>query len=164
MHLLVTIPDSSANQGSTVRLLARLAPVFRVEWRDQERVHVAEFPHLPQHLESAVRLLSEAVNIPNVQAVMNGRLVQNLTQFLSTLLCYRDSLGEEDKQAYCDRRAGRVSEAAGCPVWTCQARCPFICVRCLQITQEAGAPPVSEQLRRIAIKAEMDWCPNLRLP
>lgn len=162
--LTVWIPESDAATFPSVRILARLAPVFDTEGEGTPRTYVAEFPDLPEYLDQAIRLIGEVINLPGVLVTIEGRAVANLTQFWSALLCYQNSLGEHDRQAYCARQADRVGEAAGCRVWTCQARCQFICTRCLQVVRKSGAPPVSDQLRQIAIEAEVEWCPNLRLP
>jgi hypothetical protein len=97
-----------------------------------------------------------------VRATINRREIANLTKFWSALICYRESLWEENPQTHCARQANRVGDEAGCPVRTCHARCPFICARCLQVVREQGAVQVAEQLRQIAERAEVDWCPNLR--
>ena len=164
MRLSVSIPETKAANFSAARILAQLAPVFEIAGEGEARTFLASYPDLPKDLDLAVRLIGEIISLPNVQATINSRPVASLSKFWSALLCYRDSLGEHDKQAYCARQADRVGEAAGCPAWTCQARCPFICTRCLQVVRREGAPPVSDQLKAIAVLAEVDWCPNLRLP
>jgi hypothetical protein len=93
---------------------------------------------------------------------INGRRVENPTKFWTALLCYADSLREPDPRAYCQRKSARLSDVAGCPSATCVSHCQFICTRCLAVTRESGAPPVSVQLRTIALQAEVEWCPNLR--
>jgi hypothetical protein len=37
-------------------------------------------------------------------------------------------------------------------------------MRCLQVVREIGASPVCAQLKAIAIQAEAEWCPNLKMP
>lgn len=164
MHLTVRIPETDAAVLSAALPLAHLAPAHALlGGSGTEKIHVATFDDLEQSLDQAVRLVDEVIGLPRVQVSINHRPVANLTKFLSALLCYRESLGEQEKAAYCGRQADRVGEAAGCPVWTCQARCPFICTRCLQVVRQEGAPPVTDQLKAIAVLAEVDWCPNLRL-
>ncbi len=165
MHLTVRIPETDDAPLSAAIPLARLAPAYALlGGSGTEKIHVATFDDLEQSIDQAVRLVDAVIGLPSVRVSINHWPVANLTKFLSTLLCYRESLGERDKAAYCERQADRVGEAAGCPVWTCQARCPFICTRCLQVVRLEGAPPVTDQLRAIAVLAEVEWCPNLKLP
>ena len=165
ISLTVRIPETEEALLSAALPLAHLAPRYQLIGREGAlRVHVAHFPDLPSEIYQAARLIGEVLSLPQVSVTVNSRSVVNLSKFLSALLCYGESLGEQDKGAYCARQADRIGEAAGCPVWTCQARCPFICARCLQLVRNAGAPPVEEQLKTIAVLAEVDWCPNLKLP
>jgi hypothetical protein len=164
MHLTVRIPESDAAEISTARILARLAPEFHTEGKGPALAHVATFANLPDDLDPAVRLIGEAINLPGVQVVVNSRPVVSLSKFWSALLCYRDSLREPDPQVYCARLAARLSSLSGCPDRTCVSHCQFICTRCLGVARETGAPPLSAQLRTIAVQAEVEWCPNLKLP
>ncbi len=164
ISLTVRIPETEAAVLSAAIPLAHLAPRYQlIEAEGVPRAHLAHFPDLPAEIYQAARLIGEALNLPQVSVTVNSRSVVNLSKFLSVLLCYAESLGEQDKEAYCSRQADRIGEAAGCPVWTCHARCPFMCARCLQLVRNAGAPPVEEQLRAIAVLAEVDWCPNLKI-
>lgn len=164
MNLTVRIQESDAAKLSTARILARLAPAFHTEGEGKALAHVATFADLPDYLDVAVRLIGEAINLPGVQMTVNARPVVNLTKFWSALLCYRDSLLEPDPKAYCARLSARLSSLSGCPDQTCVSHCQFICTRCLGVVRETGAPPVSTQLQRIALQAEVEWCPNLKLP
>jgi hypothetical protein len=164
MDLTVWIPQSAAASSPSLFGLARMAPVLRIESERQIVAYVAVFPHLPRSLDAASQLLGEAVNHPSVRVTINGRRVASVTRFWSALLCYRDSLEEQDPLAYCARQAARVGGEAGCPDQTCMAHCQFICTRCLQVVRESGAPPVRAQIHDIAVRAEVEWCPNLRLP
>lgn len=161
MDLTVWVPQSDAASPSLLGL-ARLAPVLRIESERQIVAYVAAFPHLPQSLDAAVQLLGEAINCPAVRVTINGRPVASLIKLWSALLCYRDSLAEEDPLAYCARQAGKIGGEAGCPDRACLSHCQFICTRCLQVVRESGAPPVRAQLHDIAVRAEVEWCPNLR--
>ncbi|MBI4400497.1 MAG: hypothetical protein HY581_02555 [Nitrospirae bacterium] len=164
MQLSVWIPESDAATFPTARILARLSPAFHTEGEGKERAYVATFADLPEYLDQAVRLIGEVINLPGVRVSINARPVLSLTKFWSALLCYRDSLREQDPQAYCMRRAARLGDAGGCPDRACLSHCQFICTRCLQVARESGAPPVSAQLHAIARQAEVEWCPNLCLP
>jgi len=163
MHLSVRIPQPQAEASPAILSLVRAAPIH-VEGEGKAKAYVATFANLPQSLDLAVRLIGEAVNLPDALVTIDGRQVANLTRFWSVLICYRDSLTEPDAEAYCLRRSARVSDVSGCPDRTCLSHCQFICTRCLQLVHESGAPPVSAQLLAIARQAEVDWCPNLRLP
>lgn len=163
MHLSVRISQPKVEASPAILNLVRAAPIH-VEGEGKAKAYVATFANLPHSLDLAVRLIGEVVDLPDALVVMNGRRVANLTRFWSVLICYRDSLREPDPEAYCLRRSARVSDVSGCPDRTCLSHCQFICTRCLQVIRESGAPPVSAQLLAIARQAEVDWCPNLRLP
>lgn len=164
MHLQVRIPESETAAAPVARILARLAPDFHAEGEGKALAHVATFPNLPDYLDVAVRLIGEAINLPGVQMTVNARPVVNPTKFWSAPLCYRDSLAELDPKAYCARLSARLGSVSGCPDRTCVSHCQFICTRCFGVVRETGAPPVSAQLREIAQQAEVEWCPNLKLP
>ncbi|MGH7165246.1 MAG: hypothetical protein ACREIS_06955 [Nitrospiraceae bacterium] len=163
MRLSVWIPQFEAEASPAILNLVRAAPIH-VEGEGDAKAYVATFANLPQSLDLAVRLIGEVVDLPDVRVAINDRPVANLTRFWSVLICYRDSLGEPDADAYCLRRSARVSDVSGCPDRACLSHCQFICTRCLQVVHESGAPPVSTQLLAIACQAEVDWCPNLKLP
>jgi hypothetical protein len=116
---------------------ARLAPTFRIE---------------------------AAAELPDVQVSINDRPVESLTKCLSVLRCYHESLTELDLQAHCARQVTRIGDVGSCPDRACVSHCQFICMRCLEVVREIGAPPVRAQLKAIAIQAEVEWCPNLRMP
>lgn len=164
MQLTVRIPGSDAKRYPTARILAMLAPAFYTEGEGKEQVYVAAFADLTEDLDPAVRLIGEVIDLSGVRVTVDGRAVGNLTKFWSALLCYRDSLREPDPQAYCARLSARLSGLSGCPDQTCMSHCQFMCTRCLGVVRETGVPPISVQLRVIAVQAEVEWCPNLRLP
>lgn len=164
MNLVVCIPESAAESFPDVLSLARLAPSFTIEGQGKERSCIAIFTDLPRSLDLAVRLIGEAVNIPGVRVSINARRVTSLTRFWSALLCYRESLNEPDPRGYCVKQSARLSGLSGCPDKACISHCQFICTRCLGVIRERGAPPIPTQLEAIAVQAEVEWCPNLKLP
>ncbi len=164
MNLVVRIPESASASFPDVLALARLAPSFTVEGQGLDRTCAAIFTDFPESLDLAVRLIGEVINIPDVWVSINARRVVSLTRFWSALICYRESLDEPDSHAYCRRKSAKFSDVAGCPDRACLSHCQFICTRCLGVVREPGAPPVSAQLLAIARQAEVDWCPNLKLP
>lgn len=165
MDLSIWIPESDDMAAQAALSLARQAPACRIlTGQGARRTHLAVFADLPRSLDLAVRLFGEAINLPAVRATINGRPVENLTKFWTALICYHESLGEQDPQAYCLRRTGRLGKIDGCPDRACLTHCQFICTRCLQIVRESGALPASAQLQTIARQAEVEWCPNLTLP
>jgi hypothetical protein len=126
--------------------------------------YLAIFPDLSLSFDLVERLIGAASELPDVQVSIDERPVKSLTKFLSALRCYRESLAELDPQAYCKRQAARIGDAGSCPDRACVSHCQFICTRCLQVVREIGAPPIRSQLKAIAIQAEVEWCPNLRMP
>jgi hypothetical protein len=143
---------------------ARLAPTFRIEAEGPTMAYVALFPDLSLSFDLVERLIEAAAELPDVQVSINDRPVESLTKCLSVLRCYHESLTELDLQAHCARQVTRIGDVGSCPDRACVSHCQFICMRCLQVVREIGAPPVRAQLKAIAIQAEVDWCQNLRVP
>lgn len=164
MRLVLRIPQSESETLPLVLSLARSAPKFRLETDGRSPAYIAIFPDLSLSFDLVERLIVAASELPDVQSSIDGRPVDGLTKFLNVLRCYRESLAVLDPQAHCASRAARVGDVGGCPDRTCVSPCQFICSRCLGVARELGAPPISVQLREIARQAEVEWCPNLRLP
>jgi hypothetical protein len=163
LHLTLRIPGAEAGDCPELSRLIKTAPVTYVERDAGSPTRVIHFPGLPKAIDLALQLIAATVDMPRLEAVVNDRPVANLGKFWSALNCYRDSLAVVDVAAHCARRAARVEDAGACPDKACLSHCQFICTRCLQVSRERGAPPVSLQLRQIAVQAEVEWCPNLRL-
>ena len=125
--------------------------------------YVAIFPDLSLSFDLVERLIEAAAELPDVHVSIDERPIESLMKFLSVLRCYRESLAELDSQAYCARQAARIGDVGSCPDRACVSHCQFICMRCLQVVREIGAPPIRAQLKAIAIQAEVEWCPNLRM-
>ncbi len=164
MRLALRIPHSKSEALPLVLSLYRSAPMFRIETEVRTMTYVAIFPDLSLSFDLVERLIEAAAELSDVQVLINERPVESLTKFLSVLRCYRESLTELDSQAHCTRQVARVGDVGSCPDRACVSHCQFICMRCLQVVREIGAPPVRDQLKAIAIQAEVDWCPNLRMP
>jgi hypothetical protein len=165
MRLSLWLPEAEAKEIPAVMNLARTAPVFRQTVNDAgERGYVAAFSDMVESLDTVVLLIEQAVKLRGVRITVNDRPVARPTLFWSGLLCYWESLAEADPGAYCLRRSARLGDVSGCPNQTCLSHCQFICTRCLGVVHELGSPPVGSQLLSIARQAEVDWCPNLKLP
>ncbi len=163
--LSIWLPEDAANHAPALRNLANVAPVFDyVERSDEGAGYRAEFPDLTEFLHVIVMLMEEAVKLPGLRLTVNDRPVARPTQFWSTLLCYWESQAEPDAEDYCLRRSARVSDVSGCPDRACLTHCQFICTRCLDLAHDRGVPPMGSQLLEIARRAEVEWCPNLKLP
>ena len=163
MCLALRIPQSESEMLPLVLSFARSAPVFRTETEGRTPAYLAIFPDLSLSFDLVERLIGAASELPDVQASIDERPVKSLTKFLSALRCYRESLAELDPQTHCARQSARIGDAGSCPDRACVSHCQFICTRCLQVVREIGAPPVRAQLKAIAIQAEVEWCPNLRM-
>ena len=163
MRLVLRISLSKSEALPLVLSLARSAPVFRTETEGRTPAYLAIFPDLSLSFDLVERLIEAAVELPSAQVSINERPVESLTKFLSVLRCYQESLAELDPQAYCARQAARIGDVGSCPDRACVSHCQFICMRCIQVVREIGAPPVHAQLKAIAIQAEVEWCPNLRM-
>lgn len=163
VFLRVQIPETEVMACPAALSLIKTAPLSFIERENEVRSRVVIFPRLPESIDVALRLLGVIIDFSAVGLMVNDRQVENPTKFWTALNCYRDSLDETDKNAYCARLAARVSNAGGCPSATCLSHCQFICMRCLDLNHGRGAPPLAQQLRRLAIQAEAEWCPNLKL-
>ncbi len=164
MQLTVVVPEHLIREAPVAYAMLRQAPRVWTEREGETVLCACAFPDLPGQVSAAVQLLAELVQLREVRAWIGDQPVRSLTKLWSTALCYRTSLREPDARAYCSRQATRVGGEAGCARGTCEVRCPFICVRCLQVVREQGAMPAPDQWRAIARQAEVDWCPNLDLP
>lgn len=164
MRLALRIPQSESEALPLALSLAHSAPMFRTETEGRTSAYTAIFPDLSLSFDLVERLIAAAAELPDVQVSIDERPVESLTKFLSVLRCYRESLTDLDPQAHCARQAARIGDVGSCPDRACVAHCQFICARCLQVVREIGAPPVRAQLEAIAIQAEVEWCPNLRMP
>lgn len=164
MRLALRIPQSESETLPLVLSVARSAPMFRMETEGRTPVYMAIFPDLSLSFDLVERLIGVAAELPDVQVSIDERPIKGLTKFLSALRCYRESLADLDPRAYCARQAARIGDAGSCPDRDCVSHCQFICTRCLQVVREIGAPPIRAQLKAIAIQAEVEWCPNLRMP
>ena len=164
MRLVLQIPQSESEMLPLVLSMARSAPMFRTETEGRTPTYVAIFPDLSLSFDLVERLIGAAAELPDVQVSIDERPVEGLTKFLSALRCYRESLADLNPQAHCARQAARIGDAGSCPDRACVSHCQFICTRCLQVVREIGAPSIRAQLKAIAIQAEVEWCPNLRMP
>lgn len=164
MRLALRILHSKSEALPLVLSLAHSAPMFQTETEGRTSVSTAIFPDLSLSFDLVERLIGAAAELPDVQVSIDERPVESLTKFLSVLRCYRMSLAELAPQVHCARQVARIGDAGNCPDRVCVSHCQFICMRCLQVVREVGAPPVRAQLKTIAIQAEVEWCPNLRIP
>ncbi|MEK7237091.1 MAG: hypothetical protein AAB242_10740 [Nitrospirota bacterium] len=164
MRLALRIPQSESETLPLVLSVARSAPMFRMETEGRTPAYMAIFPDLSLSFDLVERLIGAAAELPDVQVSIDERPIKGLTKFLSALRCYRESLADLDSQAHCARQAARIGDAGSCPDRGCVSHCQFICTRCLQVVREIGALPIRAQLKAIAIQAEVEWCPNLRMP
>ena len=164
MRLVLRIPQSESETLPLVLSVARSAPMFRTETEGRTPTYVAIFPDLSLSFDLVERLIGAAAELPDVQVSIDERPIKGLTKFLSALRCYRESLADLNPQAHCARQAARIGDAGSCPDRACVSHCQFICTRCLQVVREIGAPSIRAQLKAIAIQAEVEWCPNLRMP
>lgn len=163
MRLALRVPNSKSETLPLVLSLYRSAPMFRIETEGRTMAYVAIFSDLSLSFDLVERLIEAAAELPDVQVSIDERPVESLTKLLSVLRCYRESLIELDPQTHCARQVARIGDVGSCPDRACISHCQFICMRCLQVVREIGAPPIHAQLKAIAIQAEVDWCPNLKM-
>src|SRR5215467_8852686 len=96
MNLVVHIPYRADEESASALSLARQAPSFTTEWVHDEKLAIAIFSSLPAGIETAVRLVGEAVSLPGAWASVEAKPVSSLTKLWQRLACYRESLDAED--------------------------------------------------------------------
>jgi len=140
-----------------------MAPACDVEADEQGASYVALFDDFPKSVEIVARLIEEAWDLRDVRITLDSRPVASRINFYAALRCYHESLSAPDAAAYCLQQAAKVGTDGGCSDRSCLSHCRFICSRCVGLSRDRGAPPVSIQLLELARRAEVDWCPNLRI-
>ena len=163
-RLSIAFCESDTEAFLSVLGLARRAPIFESLETGAGRLYRATFADVTQSLGLVIQLVDEAIKCQSAQATINDQAVRSLTRFWSALICYQESLAEPKPRDHCLYHSARLSDYAGCPARSCMVPCQFICTRCLGLFREQGVPPSSSQLIAIAQQAEVEWCPNLRLP
>lgn len=163
MRLSIAIPEAQVVEAPALLRIVRMAPVCDIEASEQGAAYVAIFEDFPTSVENAMRLIEEAWDLCDVQITLEGRPVVSRVNFYAALRCYHESLGAPDAKAYCLRQAEKVSKNRGCQNRSCVTHCRFICTRCAGLSRHQGAIPMPVQLMDVARRAEVDWCPNLRI-
>lgn len=163
MRLSIAIPEAQVVEAPALLRLVRMAPTWDVEADEQGALYVAFFEDFPQSAEIVERLIEEAWDLHHVRILLEERPVASRINFYIALRCYHESLGAQDSEAYCRQQAAKVGTDRGCPDRSCLSHCRFICSRCVGLSHDRHAGPVPIQLKELARRAEVDWCPNLRL-
>lgn len=161
MGLSIAIPEAQMVEAPTLLRLVRMAPVCDIEAGEEGALYVACFEHFPKSPETVARLLEKAWDLDHVRILLEGRPVVSRVNFYGALRCYQESLSASDAAAYCRQQASKVGTDRRCPDRLCLSHCRFICARCVGLSRDRGAPPITSQLSELARRAEVDWCPNL---
>lgn len=160
--LTIRFPAAACEVAPALLVLARRAAQFRASGTGVAASYEAAFSNVTESLDPVIELVGEAQKSSDVTVMVDGRGVSSLTRFWSTLLCYRESLGESDPHHHCLRHSARLNQFSGCPDQACLSPCQFLCTRCLGLARGKGGPALVIQLQDLARQAEVDWCPNLR--
>ena len=163
MHLSIAIPEAQAVDAPALLKLIRMAPAWDAEADDLGAEYVAFFDDFPASAEIVARMIEEAWDLRDVHITLESRPVVSRINFYAALRCYQESLKAPDAEVYCLQQAETVGADRGCPERSCLSHCRFICSRCMGLSREYGAPPMGSQLLEMARRAEVDWCPNLRI-
>ncbi len=163
MHLSIAIPEAQVVDAPTLLKLIRMAPVCDAEADEEGAEYVAYFEDFPTSVGIVARMIEEAWDLRDVHIALEGRLVVSRINFYAALRCYQESLSARDAKAYCREQAETVGADRGCPERSCLSHCRFICSRCVGLSRDHGSPPIASQLREVARRAEVDWCPNLHI-
>jgi hypothetical protein len=160
VNLVVHVPEPSAETVPYVQTLMKMAPSFTIEGQDW----VAIFPRLPDAIDRALQIVGEAVRLPDAWASVNGRRFSSLLRLWTRLECYRESLDVPTPELHCLGKAAKHNLLEGCLGPTCPVPCQFVCAPCRVEMQDGGIPPSHSFLRQLSVQAEVEWCPNLKLP
>ncbi|MBL8039676.1 MAG: hypothetical protein JNN16_19460 [Nitrospira sp.] len=163
MRLSIAIPEAQMVDAPTLLRLVRMAPVCDIEAGEEGALYLAFFEDFPKSAETVARLIEEAWDLDHVRILLEERPVVSRINFYVALRCYHGSLSAPDAEAYCLQQAAKVGTDKGCPDRSCLSHCRFMCSRCVGLSSDQGAPPISSQLWELARQAEADWCPNLHL-
>jgi len=163
LSLRVSIPKSDAEELPVLLHLAQQATVFELDTHAAVPAYTAVFTDVTGSLDQVIRLVGKAVLCPGVRMEIRGRRVASLDRFLSTLLCYQESLAEPNPRDHCLRYSARLNQFSGCPDQTCLRPCQFLCTRCVGLAKDKHGASLEAQLKEFAVQAEVDWCPNLGL-
>ena len=164
MNLVVHIPHRGTNAESSALSLAQRAPTYTMEWVQGERVGVAIFPSLPNGIDLALQVIGESIRIEGAWASVNSNPISSLTKLWQRLDCYRGSLGTTDPNRYCHEKSALFNTLVGCDHRLCPVPCQFVCTPCMRMTQEGSEVSMIQRYEVAVALAEVDWCPNLRLP
>lgn len=164
MNLVVHIPHRGAEPELSALSLAQRAPSYTVEWVHGEQVGIAIFPSLPNGIELALELIGGSISIEGAWASVNSKPISSLTKLWQRLDCYRGSLGTTDLKRYCQKKSAFFNTLVGCEHQLCPVPCQFICTPCMRMTQEGSEISLIRPHEVAAALAEIDWCPNLRVP
>jgi hypothetical protein len=163
VHLSIAIPEAQVVDAPRLLKLIRMAPAWDAESDQQGAEYVALFDDFPTSVGIVARMIEEAWDLHDVHITLEGRSVVSRINFYAALRCYQESLSTSDAKAYCLQQAEKVGSDRGCPERSCLSHCRFICSRCVGLSRDQGAPPMSNQLLEVARRAEVDWCPNLHM-
>ena len=163
MRLTIAIPEAQVVEAPTLLRMVRTAPACDVEADEQGASYVALFDDFPESVDIVMRLIEEAWDLRDVHITLEGRPVASRINFYAVLRCYHESLGAPDADAYCLQQAEKVGTDGGCPDRSCVSHCQFMCSRCVGVSRHLSANLVPIQLLELARRAEVDWCPNLRI-
>jgi len=119
---------------------------------------------LPPGVYFALELIGAAIHLEGAWASVNAKPISSLTKLWQRLDCYRGSLKARASTRYCDEKSALFSSLVGCDHHLCLVHCQFICTPCMSMEREATTAIPTNRLEMAAEMAEIDWCPNLRLP
>lgn len=163
MRLSIAIPEAQILEAPVVLHLIRKARTSDIEADDQGPVYVAYFEDLLRSVDVVARLIEESRDPHRIRIEVEGRPVMDPVTFYQTLLCYRTSLRASDPVDYRLQQSSLGDADGRCPDQSCVYQCPFICSQCVGAVGRRDARPTPTRLLEMARRADVDWCPNLRI-
>lgn len=162
MHLSIAISESRTSNVPALLRWLRTAASHSVEADEEGALYVAMFHDFPQSVEAVAGLLSEVDDFSGVRVVLDGRPIEDVSNFYTALLCYWQSLRTGGGEC---RRFLEDSGRMFCPDHTCLPRCWIVCTMCYDLTSDQGGHPARTNMisfAELVQRSEVAWCPNLR--
>lgn len=163
MRLSIAISESRTSNVPALLRWLRTAAAHSVEADEEGAVYVAMFNNFPQSVEAVAGLLSEVDDFSGVRIVLEGKPIEDVSNFYTALLCYWQSLRTGGGEC---RRFLEDSERRGfCRDHTCLPRCWIVCATCRALLGDQDDHTASVNtisLAELSQRSEVAWCPNLR--
>ncbi len=159
----LSLPAAEAALVPALFTLFKKAPMFLIDVEEGESVFLALFPHLRESVEQVLELVGTMKDMPDIHLRVNGMGITDPVRVWQALQCYRESLGYADPSSHCAKMRRCVDERTVCASRDCPVRCPFMQSACGGTTETGSRTESRVGLEKLARRAEVDWCPNMKV-